>query len=813
MDHAGNLSLRSKVFLNRCVHMRFDEDGVVGAAGGRGAVGKSSPANITSNSSTSNSSGGSESDTTENSGTGDEEGKGLLSQKGEYVWSDDSDTDHDSDADTDCNTDNNTRASIAKERKESEASIEPSPNEEATRQPQPQPQPNDEHEPTQQTLPPPTEQPNNSSDDSISSSEQSMAGTDDREITDNAAPTETIVQASPPSPPATPEISATIQRTDKTERRPPASTDEPSPWVTLEPPASIPQDGTYASSNDDGGGGRSPSEPPNTPVPDDDGAERDGSSQGPGGDLQMECEKASEAGSVVRHGTDRVSASEDGTGAVVVDGDGGMVGTVAGRVDGSTVRGLGDDGGDDASDRGSESEDEIYRDSTRPKDGRGIAVTNVATGDDGDDNQSRSSRASEDAHSSADRSDIAHESVADTQKNAVVLQKESPTSKPPDDKQATKTTSVEQYAWSDSDADSTATSSDEQDVIYDSRPPRSATSPSLDPATTLSLEHDVLSNLNVLSQLFPDMAGTTPQLVPQSPIDADDSDSNPDNPSTAHTAALERSLPSRPGWNAFGTMIRYDPARDTTVATDGGAEDDEPPPEGGGEDDAARGGTGEGTVEDPSPSAVSEPEVRPAEGTGAPPPAKDGVRIYEQAKLESIFLEGRTAGVPAFRLGDMLGAATAVNGGKAQSAGSFQFSFGAVVDPPSGAVSEQSVKETIVASSTTDLSAGGGTGSTGAAAPGPEPSEDRSEDGTGGIEVRRGFRIPRTVLRAYEKEFYGMNDGAAVLRNWGREVTKEEDDGDGTESEWGERRKTLTVDWKRKHKAAVAKQSKRFKFR
>ena len=105
------------------------------------------------------------------------------------------------------------------------------------------------------------------------------------------------------------------------------------------------------------------------------------------------------------------------------------------------------------------------------------------------------------------------------------------------------------------------------------------------------------------------------------------------------------------------------------------------------------------------------------------------MRIYKQAKLESIFLEGRTAGVPAFRLGDILGgaAAAAVNGGKAQLAGSFQFSFGAVVDPPSGAVSEQSVKETIVASSTTDLSAGAGTGSTGAATPGPEPSEDRSE--------------------------------------------------------------------------------------
>ena len=148
-----------------------------------------------------------------------------------------------------------------------------------------------------------------------------------------------------------------------------------------------------------------------------------------------------------------------------------------------------------------------------------------------------------------------------------------------------------------------------------------------------------------------------------------------DNPSTAHTAALEQSITSRPGWNAFGTIIQYNPARDTAVATDGGAEDDDTPSEGGGEDDAARGGIGEGMVEDPLPSAVSEPEVQPAKETGAPPLAKDGVRIYEQAKIESIFLEGQTAGASVFRLGDMLGGAAtaAVNGGRAQSAGSFQF--------------------------------------------------------------------------------------------------------------------------------------------
>ena len=438
-----------------------------------------------------------------------------------------------------------------------------------------------------------------------------MAGTDDREITDNAVPTKTVVQASPPSPPATPEISATIQWTDKTERRPPASTNEPSPWVTLEPPASISRDGTHASSNDDGGGGRSPSEPPKNPVPDDDGAERDSSSQGPGGDLQIKCEKASEAGIVVRHSTNRVSASEDGTGAVVVDGDGDMVGTVTGRVDGSTVHGLGDNDGDDASDRGSESEDKIYRDSTRPKDGRGIAATNVATGDDGDNNQSRSSRDSENAHSFADRSNIAHESVVDNQKNAAVLQKESPTSKPPDDKQATKTTSVEQYAWSDSnsDADSTATSSDEQDVIYDSRPPQIRHLPLPRPRHhTVPRTRRAIQPQRPLPAL-PRHGRHHPQLVPQSPINADDSNSNPDNPSTAHTVALERSVPSHPGWNAFGTMIRYDPAQDTTVATDGGAVGDDTPSKGGGEDDAARGGTGEGTVEDPLPSAVSEPEV------------------------------------------------------------------------------------------------------------------------------------------------------------------------------------------------------------
>jgi hypothetical protein len=66
-------------------------------------------------------------------------------------------------------------------------------------------------------------------------------------------------------------------------------------------------------------------------------------------------------------------------------------------------------------------------------------------------------------------------------------------------------------------------------------------------------------------------------------------------------------------------------------------------------------------------------------------------------------------------------------------------------------------------------------------------------------ESYRGLYLPQDVLDKYTRQFYSMNGGVEQMK-----LDRDTDTRDSA-SQWDEERKALTMDWKRKHRNAVAR--------
>ena len=321
-----------------------------------------------------------------------------------------------------------------------------------------------------------------------------------------------------------------------------------------------------------------------------------------------------------------------------------------------------------------------------------------------------------------------------------------------------------------------STSSSEEGNDYSEKDPESEATEDDD----VGLQHDVESNLQVLSQLFPEFSKQEP-LKTDADVDDDAGNETTNKPTPTS------------GWGAMGQMLRFDPTNPQSanqfVLDDGEGEDDD-------SRDANRKQTSSALSSSSSSSAEEDEEV-PMDKSIEPPDDN----IYEQGKLEQVFKEVResshpliaettTGGGSGFSFGFDLTPATTVGANDAPASGAFSFSFSV---PDANSRSERA--------ETKDANQGdvGEDGMLGDAATGDHPPAASPR------RRRRAFAFPTEEdLDKHVRHFYCLNDGARImedLEGWRNDPAVHE--------RWMKERFTLTQDWKRKRKYALSKKQKR----
>jgi hypothetical protein len=185
--------------------------------------------------------------------------------------------------------------------------------------------------------------------------------------------------------------------------------------------------------------------------------------------------------------------------------------------------------------------------------------------------------------------------------------------------------------------------------------------------------------------------------------------------------------------------------------------------------------------------------------------------IYEQKKLENIFQQDRTSvGTTAFSMSSLFQTEVGNHGASTLSQGAnggFSFSFepsqddsqnqnaksSDVMEP--NVIQESVVQDVDVPASVIELSA----------------DQLDSTAPALNLKKRRGMTFSEQELDVYVNEFFQFNEGIDLvtehLQNMKSSVYLKSQD------EWHEQRKSLTSDWKRKHKFAVAQRKKKFRYR
>ena len=377
------------------------------------------------------------------------------------------------------------------------------------------------------------------------------------------------------------------------------------------------------------------------------------------------------------------------------------------------------------------------------------------------------------------------------------------------------------------------------------------------------LDNDVSANLNVLGQLFPDMA----RIKPNQPSAPDE-----DGEASAEADGFTPQV-SRPGWGVTGLMQRYDPndSKSAKFEVEVSATKGEGKVKGvtseksSGEDSDGNSGLGSdaekeeeadrpnelsayaSTSSEDSDDDSEDDGVSMKEGdnkgsfvddqmevdkemTVEDHDVDDKKEIYEQDKLEGIFQEARTGGASGgFQMSQLFGdlgnaqqnQATSSTKEPGSSAG---FSFGFNVGGGDGGKAEDPSAQT---GAIGDKPASGfsfsfnmpGTDEQGS------DTKDTVEAGRDQVDVstemlhappnkesevtlkrRRGLLFPEDVLDELEQSFFHMNEGKQILEDY--EAMKADPE---SQSAWQEERKTLTLDWKRKQKFALSRKQKRRK--
>jgi hypothetical protein len=271
---------------------------------------------------------------------------------------------------------------------------------------------------------------------------------------------------------------------------------------------------------------------------------------------------------------------------------------------------------------------------------------------------------------------------------------------------------------------------------------------------------DVQTNLNILAQIFPDMEGKKPHS----------------EVGHSETATAKGSSDTRKGWTEMGHMVRFDPTQLSSEkfivepSVSGSAtEDEEVEMKGGGD-------SREETVSSEEEEATMNLENKTGDGDAS------GM-IYEQDKLEQVFKATRE---------QQSRESQSISSGAPAQQGTFSFSFQVQESKPAVAETivhlplkntEKKAPESILA----------------------EPMQIEHEE-VKQKRLRRGLTFPDKDLDAYVNFFFSQGDGGRI-RSQG--VAAYRDDPQ-VQADWASQRRILTLDWRRKHKYAVAQKRKRF---
>ena len=347
----------------------------------------------------------------------------------------------------------------------------------------------------------------------------------------------------------------------------------------------------------------------------------------------------------------------------------------------------------------------------------------------------------------------------------------------------------------------------------------------------IDLGDDVKSNLVIVAKLFPEIATKVP---------------------ISFTSEGEkRQSQNTVGLDSFGIIQRYDPfaesianhdhdteqdnsdlkyepnqakvlqdddekdhssPSESSVSEESGSDDDDDDGDDDNDDRDVKDSKGNDimTVNDSMPCLPTEQHQKgdePQMDSGTKPVMME--HIYEQKKLENIFQQDRTSvGTTAFSMSSLFQTEIGNHGASALSQGAnggFSFSFEPGQDDSQNAnssdivepnvIQETAVKDVELPASLIEVSA----------------DQLDSTAPVLNLRKRRGMTFSEQELDAYVNDFFQFNEGIDLvtehLQNMKSSMYLKSQD------EWHEQRKSLTSDWKRKHKFAVAQRKKKFRYR
>lgn len=358
----------------------------------------------------------------------------------------------------------------------------------------------------------------------------------------------------------------------------------------------------------------------------------------------------------------------------------------------------------------------------------------------------------------------------------------------------------------------------------------------LNQEATVDLGKDVKSNLNIMSQLFPDMATKVPisftnegeKKQPQNLVGLDsfgiiqrydpfaDSTTNHEHDSEQINSILIKDPPIKfeNDLQEFQGDVGSD---DTSSSSDSGGSnsndvnknDDENDENQSNQMDSTDNSTDNSTVD--SRDRLGSDLQRRNDASQKDPMTKPAnmAQIYEQKKLENIFQQDKTSGgTTTFSMSSLFQTELENKNTSAitqPSNGGFSFSFQPnkddnrhITDSDSAApniVKESAELDSEVSASLVESSV----------------DPDQSLEPVIKLKKRRGISFSKQELDQYFNDFFNLNEGidtvAEHLQNTKSPSYLKSQD------KWQEQRKSLTSDWKRKHKFAVAQRKKKFRYR
>jgi hypothetical protein len=328
-----------------------------------------------------------------------------------------------------------------------------------------------------------------------------------------------------------------------------------------------------------------------------------------------------------------------------------------------------------------------------------------------------------------------------------------------------------------------------------------------------SLEDDVLSNLNVLANIFPDVK----MRRRNENTELDTKRIRIKNPATS---LMQRYDPNAN--TAINFELENDENKDVGIGHDASHEDlnyskhhsrrndDEDATSDAKDDDEScdTKQSTESTIPDKHESTNLEPK---SENIDKPQLVKynDKEQIYEQKKLESVFQQKRTGGgTTEFTLSSLFNFDTAQNvdkdlpieDAKESENKGFSFSFD---------LSKVETRDKNENKTETNKIHNVEPGSKSQTVNDVNDSGVVSENAIVGLHYRNKLFYDMIELKNFEESFFSLNEGVDEILLMMDDANKKDEDG----LKWEEERKTLTLDWKRKQKYAVTKKYKKMKIR